>query len=265
MRQRILGVVFLLAGILSLRTQSALAQTREDCLTCHSDKDLTKEGPGKKTISLYADESILNKSTHAKLACVACHVGFNPDDLPHKAKIEPVSCQRCHAKAVFKHPFHRDLASGLESGADTRGTVRGMPRHPQRRIAEDSRGKVFCGAPDEILRIVPQGGSESLSSVGPRQGACRRREGGAKLPDLPPEHGGLRGGHHRHALGQAGSGAALSVVSSRRPRRAGADIAHGGIHCRVRHQRTRRRPAEGQREGRQLRQLSRQPRHEEGE
>ena len=113
MRQRILGVVFVLAGILSSRTQSALAQTREDCLTCHSDKDLTKEGPGKKPISLYADESVLNKSTHAKLACVACHTGFNPDDLPHKAKIEPVACQRCHAKAVFKHPFHRDLARAL--------------------------------------------------------------------------------------------------------------------------------------------------------
>jgi cytochrome b subunit of formate dehydrogenase len=62
---------------------------------------------------LFADESVLNKSTHAKLACVTCHTGFNPDDLPHKARIEPVACQRCHAGAVFKHPFHSGLAKAI--------------------------------------------------------------------------------------------------------------------------------------------------------
>ena len=94
---------------------SALAQTRADCLTCHSDSTLTKTGPGKKIISLFTDEAILNKSTHAKIACVACHVGFKPDDLPHKARIEPVACQRCHTDAASKHPFHRELATALSS------------------------------------------------------------------------------------------------------------------------------------------------------
>src|SRR5665647_261256 len=103
MRQRVVVFALFLGGLFQLSAPSALAQTRADCLTCHSDSTLTKEGPGKKTISLFTDEAILNKSTHAKLACVACHVGFKPDDLPHKATIEPVACLRCHAAAVSKH------------------------------------------------------------------------------------------------------------------------------------------------------------------
>ena len=115
MRQRVVVFALFLGGLFQLSAPSALAQTRADCLTCHSDSTLTKEGPGKKTISLFTDEAILNKSTHAKLACVACHVGFKPDDLPHKATIEPVACLRCHAAAVSKHPFHRELAQAISS------------------------------------------------------------------------------------------------------------------------------------------------------
>ena len=109
MIRRLLVLSVLLGTFFQLGARAALAQTREDCLACHSDSTLTKEGPGKKTISLYVNEKVLNGSTHQKLACVACHVGFNPDDLPHKAKITPVECARCHSKAAFKHPFHPEL------------------------------------------------------------------------------------------------------------------------------------------------------------
>ena len=113
MRPRGIASLLVIGGIFLLSARPALAQTREDCLACHSDHELTKDGPGKTTISLFVDEAVLNKSTHAKLACVACHTGFNPDDLPHKEKIEPVACQRCHAAAVLKHPFHPDLAKSI--------------------------------------------------------------------------------------------------------------------------------------------------------
>lgn len=117
MRQRALVLALLFGGFFQLGAPAALAQTREDCLACHSDSTLTKEGVGKKQISLFADEKTLNKSTHAKLACVACHTGFNPDDLPHKATIEPVACQRCHAAALFKHQFHRGAARSIGNEA----------------------------------------------------------------------------------------------------------------------------------------------------
>jgi cytochrome b subunit of formate dehydrogenase len=109
MIRRVLISAVVLAGFFQLGAPAALAQTREDCLACHSDSTLTKDGPNKKKISLFMDEKILNGSTHAKLACVACHKGFNPEEMPHKAQITPVDCARCHSQAAFKHPFHPDI------------------------------------------------------------------------------------------------------------------------------------------------------------
>ncbi len=113
MIRRLLVLSVLLGTFFQLGAQSARAQSREDCLACHSDSTLTKDGPGKKTISLWVKESMLNGSTHAKLSCVACHVGFNPDDLPHKKSITPVECARCHSKAAFKHPFHPEIQKAV--------------------------------------------------------------------------------------------------------------------------------------------------------
>ena len=118
MIRRSLVFVVLLGCLFQLGSQSALAQTRADCLTCHSDSTLTKEGAGKKTISLYMNESILNKSVHAKLSCVACHAGFSADDVPHKAVITPVTCARCHSGAALKHPFHPEIQKAITSGKD---------------------------------------------------------------------------------------------------------------------------------------------------
>jgi formate dehydrogenase gamma subunit len=103
------SVVFLILTLLLFSAVKAQAQTNEDCLTCHSDKDLKKEKNGKE-ISLFMDESILLKSTHSKLSCVSCHVKFNPDELPHKEKIEPIDCKMCHKDAVAKHTFHPQMA-----------------------------------------------------------------------------------------------------------------------------------------------------------
>ena len=87
----------------------AFAQSRQDCLQCHGDKSLTMERKGKE-VSLGVDESVLNQSPHAKLACVACHTGFDPNNVPHKEKITPVNCLTCHKDAPLKHPFHPQMA-----------------------------------------------------------------------------------------------------------------------------------------------------------
>ena len=86
---------------------------RSVCLECHSDSTLVKEVKGKKPVSLWVKEDVLNHSTHQKLACVSCHVGFNPDDVPHKKVIEPVFCGRCHTKASLKHQFHPEIARAV--------------------------------------------------------------------------------------------------------------------------------------------------------
>jgi len=68
-------------------------------------------------ISIYVNERELNHSAHKKLVCVACHVGFDPNNVPHKEKIEPVRCLTCHNDVQMKHPFHpRMIQVGGGSG-----------------------------------------------------------------------------------------------------------------------------------------------------
>ncbi|HAL55010.1 MAG TPA: cytochrome B [Bacteroidetes bacterium] len=104
---RFLGLVAFL--ILTAPFSQSMAQTREDCLACHSDKSLTTERKGKST-SLFVDEAVLAKSPHKMFVCVACHVGFDAQNLPHKERIDPVNCRTCHRDAGVKHTFHPQLA-----------------------------------------------------------------------------------------------------------------------------------------------------------
>ena len=100
-----------------LLSQPSSAQSRAECLNCHNDSSLSTERKGRQ-ISLYVDESQLNHSAHKKLVCVACHVGFDPNNVPHKEKIEPVKCWTCHKDAQSKHPFHpRMINAGGRSGS----------------------------------------------------------------------------------------------------------------------------------------------------
>ncbi len=69
---------------------------------------MATERNGRQT-SLYVDESQLNHSAHKKLVCVACHIGFDPNNVPHKEKIEPVKCVACHKDVRLKHPFHPQM------------------------------------------------------------------------------------------------------------------------------------------------------------
>lgn len=82
-----------------------LAQSSDECLLCHEDKSLTMEKNGK-TISIFVDHSVIKESPHDKLVCTACHIGFDPGNIPHKEKINPVNCLACHSDAQAKHPFH---------------------------------------------------------------------------------------------------------------------------------------------------------------
>src|ERR1051325_1432871 len=97
----------LLAPVLVLH-----AQSRSDCLTCHSDHSLSKEREGKQ-VSLYVEDSVLDHSPRRNLVCVPCHTGFNPDNVPAKEKMEPVKCLTCHGGVQVKHSFHPQMAAAL--------------------------------------------------------------------------------------------------------------------------------------------------------
>jgi cytochrome b subunit of formate dehydrogenase len=95
---------------------SVRAQSRADCLNCHSDTSMTMERNGQQ-VSIYLNEWQLNHSAHNKLVCIACHVGFDPNNVPHKEKIDPVKCWTCHKDAQMKHPFHPQMIqTGGKSG-----------------------------------------------------------------------------------------------------------------------------------------------------
>ncbi|MBM4162211.1 MAG: cytochrome B [Ignavibacteria bacterium] len=88
-----------------LPASQLMAQSREECLGCHSDNSVTTERNGK-AVSLYVDVSILARSPHRRLVCVACHAGFDAENIPHKERIEPIKCTTCHKDAPLKHLFH---------------------------------------------------------------------------------------------------------------------------------------------------------------
>jgi len=91
------------------------AQTKDDCLDCHDDPDFTTEIDGKE-ISLNVNGERFNNSAHNKLNCVACHNGYDPEEIPHNENAVKVNCLSCHQKAKQKHLFHPQIlnANGTE-------------------------------------------------------------------------------------------------------------------------------------------------------
>ena len=83
------------------------AQSNDDCLMCHDDKDLegTKNG---KTISLYANSKILSNSIHKSNNCIDCHQNYNPEEFPHNENNNKAQCNPCHEVEVnlYKECLH---------------------------------------------------------------------------------------------------------------------------------------------------------------
>lgn len=104
MIKRCFKFAFLLLIMFSIKVFS---QTNADCFSCHDDKTLTMEKYGK-VISLYVNPAKFDNSLHGSLSCIDCHRDFNPEEIPHKEKIEPVDCSSCHSEEVagFKSSKH---------------------------------------------------------------------------------------------------------------------------------------------------------------
>ncbi len=67
---------------------------QSQCVECHAEKSLTKEGPSGEEVSLYVDPSILRASIHKKLTCTECHREIT--SFPHPEKPARVRCGFCH-------------------------------------------------------------------------------------------------------------------------------------------------------------------------
>ncbi len=168
------ALIVLLLPLLVLVTANKLsAQTNDDCLSCHSDNTLTTE-KNKKTISLYVDGKVLAHSAHGKLQCISCHVGFDPDNIPHKENIKPIDCRSCHKDAALKHPFHPQMlqANTVEGGKDV--------------------NCVGCHGTHDIISPKVPGSKFSMSKIVDACGNCHKEQ---KEEYLTSAHGnGLREG-----------------------------------------------------------------------
>lgn len=73
------------------------AQSNEDCLMCHDDKNLKGIKNGR-TISVYVNSRTFSKSVHSEVACIDCHQDIDINNLPHRKVIKPVECGICHSE-----------------------------------------------------------------------------------------------------------------------------------------------------------------------
>ncbi len=101
------------AAVLLLLPVHAAALTQAQCLECHSERSLTKEGPGGETKSLFVDPDVLRSSTHKALTCTECHRDIA--SFPHPEKPSPVKCAFCH------RPSAEDFQKSIHGRASLRG------------------------------------------------------------------------------------------------------------------------------------------------
>ncbi|MEK7348352.1 MAG: cytochrome b/b6 domain-containing protein [Candidatus Eisenbacteria bacterium] len=119
---RAAGVLALAAlALLPLLAGDALARppkvSDEECLDCHTGGTLEPRSIRGETVSLDVDPAALKASAHAKLACVECHTGFDPEKTPHRSRPTPASCGGCHEDADSSHVFHAPGTNAKARGA----------------------------------------------------------------------------------------------------------------------------------------------------
>jgi cytochrome b subunit of formate dehydrogenase len=87
-------------GLVALPATAA-PQANDDCLACHSDKDLKSTRAGARP--LFVDEAKFGASVHGKAACVDCHVALARKELPHDERLGRAECGSCHADEQRRH------------------------------------------------------------------------------------------------------------------------------------------------------------------
>jgi formate dehydrogenase gamma subunit len=81
----------------------------EDCLNCHSDKELEAVTERGKKLALYVPENALVGSVHEGMTCTQCHVEAKSfEDVPHAPRPLEKACPDCHeeAKGAMKNDVH---------------------------------------------------------------------------------------------------------------------------------------------------------------
>jgi cytochrome b subunit of formate dehydrogenase len=158
------GWIALPVLLLLLPARPAHALTNDECLECHRDQTLTKQGPDGKETSLYVGAAAFGVSVHRDLACTDCHAGIS--ELPHGENLARVNCADCHSdeQTQYAGSIHGQAAAtgnpDAPSCADCHGRHDILP-------AADAASKVSkinlvgtcarCHADPAVARRLPVG------------------------------------------------------------------------------------------------------------
>ncbi len=115
-RGRVTQLFVLMAVVWFCLPRFAVAQSVEDCMTCHEDPDLTGERDGRE-ISVFLDLEKFDYSVHGELECISCHIDLEDVELPHDVPLEPVDCSMCHddVAEIYQNSLHGKLVqSGVK-------------------------------------------------------------------------------------------------------------------------------------------------------
>lgn len=151
MKNNVYLLIIILFGLF-LINDTSLAQSNDDCLSCHSDPDIYMEKNGKK-VKLTVKKFELRKSVHSKMLCINCHVGFKADDIPHKTGDMSVNCMNCHSNPKVRHLWHPSMsrATGSKGSSDVNCTGChgnhniGSPTDPASKM-HFTNSTQFCGS-----------------------------------------------------------------------------------------------------------------------
>ena len=97
----------LLSILIMCSSGFAWAQSLDDCMMCHEDRDLTGERKGKE-YSVHVNLNKFSGSVHIDLECIDCHADLDGVELPHEEELELVDCGMCHDEIAeeYSHSLH---------------------------------------------------------------------------------------------------------------------------------------------------------------
>jgi cytochrome b subunit of formate dehydrogenase len=123
----LLGVFWLLACPVAAvaaepeATAKAELIPNDKCLECHGDKDLTKDLPDGKKLSMFVDEKVRQASVHGKTQCAECHADLTEKHWDDTQVAKPVDCATCHKEQtdIYATSIHGVSRAMGSSGAAT--------------------------------------------------------------------------------------------------------------------------------------------------
>jgi len=128
----------------------------ENCLECHSDKDLTMEKDSGE-VSLFVDEQKIRASVHGKNQCVECHRDLTAEHPDNEKPAQKVDCAQCHEK------------QSVSFGASVHGLA-------QRAGDESAAGCTDCHGTHEVFAHGSEKSSTHFQKLSETCGECHSRE-----------------------------------------------------------------------------------------